>query len=253
MNRKPFHLVKGWPLRISLMFLLLVLTSKGIHGQEVEDEPIQQEDKISIGLVVGGNLNSFNFNGLSMGFSGGVYFDYRFNDALSLRPEVKYSQLGGVRRNAFVDYSDLGGNVDAVHLYNRNVRISTADLPVILRISPRQLRSERFTPRILIGGYFAFAFDMTEHQDKLFHFSDGTEVYTSGLIADVSSYYEQAHYGVIGGIGFDFTGAESVFSLDIRYRQGINETSLVGFEPQQYAGSIRLSTISFDFSFQIFK
>ena len=234
-----------------LFILSLTFSSQKLRAQN--ESGATSEDKLSIGFVGGAAMNSFKFNGVSFGASAGAYFKYKLSDALDLQPELKYSMLGGVRRNALVDYSGFGGNVSSIELFNRNVQVNTVDLPVLLRISPRQFRTESFRPQIIVGGYFAYAFDLTEHQDKLFNFSDGTRVYTSGLVEDVSDYYEQANYGFIVGFGLEFTGAPNAFGVDLRYRQGINESSLVGFAPEQYAGSIRMSSISLDFTFQIFQ
>lgn len=237
-------------LLFGLIILSMALMSNQLSAQE--DSKATSEDKLSIGFVGGAAMNSFNFNGVSIGASAGAYFKYKLSDALDLQPELKYSMLGGVRRNALVDYSSIGGNVNSIELFNRNVQINTVDVPIILRISPRQFRTESFSPRFILGGYFAYAFDLTEHQDKLFNFSDGTRVYTSGLVEDVSDYYEQANFGFVVGFGLEFTGASNAFGIDLRYRQGINQSSLVGFAPEQYAGSIRMSSISLDFTFQIF-
>jgi hypothetical protein len=234
-----------------LFILSLAIGQPSLMAQDENDA--LEEDKLSIGFVGGASMNSFNFNGISIGTSVGAYFKYKLSDALDLQPELKYSMLGGVRRNAWVDYSALGGNVNSIELFNRNVQINTVDIPVLLRISPRQFRTETFTPRIIVGGYFAYAFDLTEQQDKLFNFADGTRAYTSGLVEDVTDYYEQANYGFIVGLGLEFTGASNSFGIDLRYRQGINQSSLVGFAPEQYAGSIRMSSISLDFTFEIFK
>lgn len=233
-----------------LTFCGLVISNSAMSQEESNTS--DNTDKLSIGFVGGATLNSFNFNGMMLGFSSGAYFKYQLSPALDLQPELKYSMLGGVRRNAIQDYSSIGGNVNSIELFNRGVQISTVDIPVLLRFSPSAFRTENFTPRILAGGYFAYAFDLTEHQDKLFNFSDGTRVFTSGLIQDVSDYYEKGNYGFIVGFGLEFTGATNAFGIDLRYRQGINESSLVGFAPEYMAGSIRMSSLSIDFSFQIF-
>lgn len=231
--------------------LLFMLFANGqVLAQDMEDG--DSEDNFSVGFVGGVAMNSFNFNGNSLGVSGGAYFNFMLSENFDLRGELKYSMLGGVRRNAIVDYSFLGGNVNSIELFNRNVQINTVDVPVLFRFSPEQFRTDSFTPRIIVGGYFAYAFELAERQDKLFNFSDGSRVYTSGLIEDVSDYYERANYGFIVGVGLEFTGASKVFGIDLRYRQGINQSSLVGFAPEQYAGSIRMSSISLDFSYQLF-
>lgn len=238
-------------LSIFIAAFLVILLKTPLTGQE-EKEPKIAEDIISIGVVAGTSMNSFNFNGMSFGVSGGAYFKFAFSPAFHLQPEIKYSILGGVRRNAFVDYSNLGGNVNSVELFNRNVQLHSVEFPVLLRIAPEQFRTDRFTPRILFGGFIAYAFELTEHQDKLFNFSDGSRVYTSGLLEDVSDYYEQLNYGFIVGFGIEFTGGSNPFGIDLRYRQAVNQASLVGFVPEHYAGSIRISSITIDFTFGIF-
>lgn len=240
-------------LRIVVLSIFMIYLNNESFSQSDDDvSEASVERDVAIGIIGGANFNSFNFNGVSIGGSIGAYLNYPLSSSLSLQPELKYSMLGGVRRNAVQDFSAIGGNVVSVELFNRNVQLSTVDLPILLKFTPNAFADAAFKPVFTAGGYVAYAFDLTEHQDKLFQFEDGSRVFTSGLLQDVSDFYEEGHWGFIVGLGFEFESEANSYGFDIRYRQGINETSLVGFAPEHFAGSIRTSSISFDVFVRIF-
>ena len=144
--------MKRYAITQSIIFILLISTSV-VNGQ-TEKVKIDQNN---FGIVIGGSLSGIsNYSGDSrVGFIGGVYWDWRFSEKLSLMANILYLERGATGFKS----SYLGFPV--VLKYNVTPKISLAtgiawdDLLAVNSVDYKYGEVNRFDWRIpFTAGYF---------------------------------------------------------------------------------------------------
>ena len=191
--------------------LLLALMTAPVAQAQMGSSPLQ------IGLrggltqadLVGDDIESSDFR---PGFTGGLFFTYHFNEALSIQPEVLYSVRGG--KNVDLAATSATESVRARHDF--------IEIPVLLKLSA-PLRT--IQPRLFVGPALGFL----------------TNSEVAGQDAD-DSFKSTSFDAVFGGelaLKIPGGGALSEIALDGRYNLG-----LVNLGDTQGLDKVRTSAIT---------
>ncbi|MCX5801035.1 MAG: porin family protein [Candidatus Eisenbacteria bacterium] len=129
-------------------------------------------------------------------FTGGVFLNYAFDDALSLQPELLYTPKGfkGNLYDGFID-------VDATPM------IDFLELPVLVKYT---FPGARLRPCIFAGPSLGFVVDSNL---KI----------SAGWLAtniDISRFTNDTDFGIVAGAGLDYETSYGVLTFDARYQRG---------------------------------
>lgn len=135
------------------------------------------------------------------GFTGGIFLNYAFDGALSVQPELLYSQKGftGNLYDGYVDV-DVSPQLDYI------------ELPLLAKFT---FGGGKLRPCVFAGPSLAFA---TSSKLKVSVGWVSTKI-------DISSLTNDTELGVVAGAGFDYETARGTFTFDARYQRGF--TNLV--------------------------
>jgi Outer membrane protein beta-barrel domain len=220
--------------------------------------------QFAVGAKVGANLNQFNQPGTIFGFTGGAFAKYKALPFLDVSAELLYNQQGGARQNYQRDFTSTGGNVSYVSYSNRSVVLHNLEVPLLIALSHPSFSDNMISPRLLLGAAYGMNLGAFERHEKIYTFSTGSVPFanTSDEIENVGSNYKQNQWGFIAGFAIDFTSGEQTCTLEVRYRQGINQLnnlnyvvppldSFPGTVGQE--GDLYTSSLSISFAMTLFK
>ncbi len=244
--------LKGKLLPLHVVLLLFLLSSADIKAQILDVESADvggAEAQFRYGFTMGGTINQFTQPGTLIGFNGGVMGRYNVLDFIDVQAELLYTTQGGGRESYTRDVSDLGAEIMAVSYFNRSVIFQNVELPVSGRFTLNAVSAGEVVPHVIVGGSFAYNIAAFETHDKYYVMADGTPVAITNKNENVGNEYEDLMYSIHGGIAVDYklTGG-NVFTMEMRYRQGMNNVNSVRDIPDQ-RGVLYTNTLAFNFSF----
>ena len=184
-----------------LFILLLFFSCEALNAQG-----------FSIGIKGGINLakhteelehTEFNYR---IGFIGGGFVSYDFNNLISIQSEVLYSMRG----NARVFPEQILGQL-IIPESKVVTKLNYIEIPLLLFIS-FDLNSN-IRPKILIGPAISFLLT-AKSEAEIYSDEEGTEI-------DQKELWKPNDYGIIFGIGADYTVGNNKIILDIRYNLGL--------------------------------
>src|ERR1035437_7314797 len=188
----------------NIIFLLLTiaLTTKGFG----------QQTKLNIGLEGGpsliflnGNATEKNNSGLTVGYSGGIAFQYNFGSLFSIRTNVDYERKGAY---ATITISDPYGNKNTG---KNHLNLNYLTAPILLRASFGNKGNILFNA----GVFFGYLINQTTS----FQSSAHSYNYSS---TDNTSNYKSFDTGLSAGLGFSIPiYRHFLFSFEARNNTGI--------------------------------
>ncbi|UCF06583.1 MAG: PorT family protein [bacterium] len=140
-----------------------------------------------------------------VGFMGGVYLNYAFNENFSIQPELLYTQKG-VKDNLYDGFItiDLTASFDYI------------ELPVLAKYTFTW--KESFKPYIYAGPSFAATVSSELEVSALLL---STEI-------DFSDLTHVTDFGLVAGAGFDYALGKGVLVFDTRFQIGFTNVILSG-------------------------
>ncbi|MBA7537724.1 hypothetical protein ES705_29993 [subsurface metagenome] len=198
--------------------------------------PMTSAQSASIGAKIGGGLASFGGsdwenaldwiggdNKVRLGFTIGMFLNFKINEWFAIQPEFIYSLTGG----AYYYYeSFFFGDVDG------KITINTLELPILLM--PR-FRAGKGEIRIFAGPDLIIILGDIETKEK-----------TSLITLSVE--YEPDHvfvFGIKGGIGYAHPLSEGAFVVDFGYTRSLTDI----FEDDNTAINHLMLTIGYQIGF----
>ena len=176
--------------------------------------------QISIGAKVGANFTSlgdftfYNSERSSIKYNVGGYAEYNVTSFLDARAEILYFQEGGNLNDYYV-YEPYVLRKD-VKLTSHNLQI-----PIIAQLSLPSLKEKKISPKLMLGGYYSYAFQFRERYTKVIRIP-GLPFSESETALDVSSQYNQSNFGYLIGIGANLKLFGKELNVDFRYTRPLN-------------------------------
>lgn len=177
-----------------------------------------QINKFELGIEGGPSLTYLRGNEVlkeindpTIGFSGGVTFQYNFPKIVSLRTNVSFERKGSVVKSNF---TDANGNPMGEFKVYTNFEYLT--LPVLARVS----FGKKFKFFTNVGPYFGFLIKQTFVTEETDQFQGGT--------SDNTENDKRFDVGLSGGIGGSLTvKGKFVITLEARHNLGLYNVSKV--------------------------
>jgi hypothetical protein len=179
---------------ISILCLagIILLSANKLHAQEKNRFGLKGGFTMYKSIV---DFDNYEVNSDSRaGFAAGVFAEFRFNEYVSVQPELLYIQKNSEETDDLFNGSEM---IETTFTY--------IDVPVLLKINVPLERS--VSPFIAVGPYIGYLLDAKESQ--------------GGETADVKEFLKDINYGLAAGAGFKLR----MFSFEIRYDLGLADIS----------------------------
>jgi opacity protein-like surface antigen len=146
------------------------------------------------------------------GFSGGIYFDFKLGDKLSIQPEAIYMQKGSWIKDIPFQYWTPEGILEGDIDYE--FRIWYFEFPILIKYT---MRTDSFLRPYLYGGPA-----MSYTQRAVVEITQNIGPYSWGVRDDVAGQLKKWDFGATlgGGLHFAFGSRFSIF-LEGRYNLGL--------------------------------
>ncbi len=203
---------------LSLIFLAPIMLS--VNAQR-EDKPL------SFGVKIGSNSSGFTqnyevFTGKRLGFTGGVFAEFKPIQIVGVSLEVNYSQQGAYHLTPSYIYSPSELNTITIIKNNSDIRLNTIDIPLLINFRP--LTEGNITPVFTAG--FAFDYILSAKATNWLYTTNtitGIQMTLPNQTTDnVSDRFKKYNYGPVFGLGIDFTEKQIKYSIGMRYSIGLN-------------------------------
>jgi len=161
--------------------------------------------QIQVGLKAGLNISDIveddpgeeatNFD-TKLGFVGGVYFNYQFNNMFAVQPEIYYSMKGAKLKD---QYNDL------------NLKLTYVEIPILLQfIVP--LKGTPVKPLLFVGP--AMGLNLTAKNERTNN-GQATE-------EDFKDLIKSTDLGLVFGGGISLPLGKNQLGIDVRYSLGLS-------------------------------
>lgn len=211
--------------------------------------------QLSGGAKAGINLNSLRGDesyDVIPGLNVGGYAKYKLTDFLSGRGELLYTQQGA---NLY-DYRVLSSEL---YRTGSKVKFHSISLPLLLEFGLSSLTEDNLQPKLLVGGFYNYVFYARETYTNVAQVKGYDKISYEGS-QDVSSLFEKAQYGFIGGIAADVVVFKRPVSFEFRYHYNVNGVNKPGTQRyynlrgthDKWGNDLKLATLSINVSVQLF-
>jgi len=140
-----------------------------------------------------------------VGFTGGVFLDYRITETVSIQPEILYTSKG-VMANLY----------DGLFTLDVDVAFDYIELPVVLKYTFRP--GERLRPSIYAGPTFAYCLS-SEAEFTAWIFT---------ATVDFSGFSHTTDFGVVAGAGLSYPLGPGAITFDARFQRMFTNAIISG-------------------------
>jgi hypothetical protein len=207
---------------VCICILMLGLPSLCIAQEEQSDEKESTGTPLSFGLKAGTNFHSFTnqqpHTGSKLGYSGGIFLLYSFNETVAVQLDAAYFQQGG-RYIQFIDETRFGApeNYSTKYVKDATVTLHNVFIPLQAHIS---FFNEPYLPDLLVGPYVDFNFAAVENYEKTGQINDQFVTTVGSDI--VTDEYKMFQYGATAALNFTIPTSKKISVLfDVAYKYGI--------------------------------
>jgi hypothetical protein len=188
--------------------------------------------QISIGPKIGANFTSlgdmafYNNDRSAVKYNLGGFAEYNVMPFLDARAELLYFQEGGPLNDYYIYFP---------YVQRKDVRVTSHNLqiPLIAQLSLPSFKEKKISPKLLIGGYYSYAFQYRERYTKIISIP-GLPNSKDDVSLNVSSMYNRSNVGYLVGLGANLKLFGQEINIDCRYTRAINNVnSDPGFVPDQ--------------------
>lgn len=211
--------------RLGLTFITLIIFILGVGITSTVAQTYQKEP-LTWGIKAGVNISDFYGDDIGStdartGFSGGLLFNYRFNDYWAIQPEILFSTKG-----ADVESGLTGENGPAEY------ELGYLNIPVLAKFYIPA--GPTLTPNLYVGPEVGF------------------KLYGESNNSDIDEQLKDAEFGIAFGAGLDLNlGSDPAnfirtTGLDLRYSLGLTDAFDTPQEPEAKNGAF-LATLFLGF------
>ena len=205
---------------------------------------------LNLGVKIGPSLNQFSQPGTAIGMNIGMFGTYKVTKCFTARMELLFSTQGGGRRDyrrVDTDPNDpYGGKAVNVTNVNPQVTFNNIEIPILGEFGLAESSRLMIQPKLLLGGSYGFTMSAIEHKTQRYNFYDGTFADLAYTRQNVTEYYKRSQLSVIAGAGINFNMGNHVFSVDIRYRQGLTQLNQRLYDIPGMGGKLYSSSLIFN-------
>ena len=221
---------------ILLLTLGLILPGN-TNGQQLESGGGSGGLPIVFGPKLGISINSFSneqpHNNITLGFTGGAFVKYAFNNNIAVQIEALYIQQGG--RLLYMDMPNLVGrqNWYMASIENQRIALHNLNIPVLFRYN---FPMDDLTISAVIGpdlGFNVSAISQTE--TTVFTEVGSFHTYTENK--DITSNTESFNMAASIGGGIEIPTGDYMLLVDVRYRYGFTPV----YKSYSYVGIPQIS------------
>lgn len=176
-----------------------------------------------------GEINN-NYRNSRIGYSGGFFVQYNFNEVISMRTGGFYERKGS---SLELPATDPIGNVVIGTIHGKE-NFDYLTIPLLLRVSfGKNLNYNYF---VNAGPYIGFLIKQTEYKEAF-------QGYPSGSNLDRTGNFKKIEMGLSFGLGLAYTFNDK-FALSIEVRNNLGMTDITEVNPFGY-GEIKTNAINF--------